>query len=189
MSSDYVIIMQGDNMKKKGFTIIELLGAITVLGILMVVATTAVASVINKEKNKVNSLAEKNIDDAAIAYFIGKKKVYMPACRAATGANPAGVNFTESDVTLFNKNYGSSFNESDTSINRTNFLNGARKTVSDTACLNLVTVGTLISQGLLEDSGGSCNKKSVVLVYKQYTNESGDESSEEVAVHQSGVCG
>ena len=56
MSSDYVIIMQGDSMKKNGFTIVELLGAIAVLGILMVVATTAVASVMNKQKNIMKSM-------------------------------------------------------------------------------------------------------------------------------------
>lgn len=189
MSSDYVIIMQGDSMKKNGFTIVELLGAIAVLGILMVVATTAVASVMNKQKNKVNAMAGQNLDDAAISYFVGKKKVYMPPCKSASGATPSGVNFSQSDVDLFNKNYGNSFNENNTSTNRTNFLNGAHKTVSDTACLNFVTVGTLIDQGLLDDSSGACNKKSVVLVYKQYTYEAGDEYSEEVAVHQTGVCG
>lgn len=176
-------------MKSKGFTIVELLGAITVLAILMVVATTAVASMMNKQKNSLNSMAEENVDDAAISYFVGKKKVYMPPCKTGSGGS---VTFTQAQVDEFNKNNASGFDETDVANNRTNFSGAS--SVADKACINFVTVKTLIDEGLLEDSSGACKKDSIILVYKKYNKESDgmggyDEHSEEVAVHEKGICG
>ena len=51
----------GDDMNKKGFTMIELLGVITILGILMVVAIPAVYQYVKKSKDLMKQLKVKQL--------------------------------------------------------------------------------------------------------------------------------
>lgn len=60
----------GDNMKnKKGFTLVELLAVIVILGIIMTIATTSVIKNINDSKEKAKYIAAKEIVEIAEAYF------------------------------------------------------------------------------------------------------------------------
>lgn len=60
----------GDNMKnKKGFTLVELLAVIVILGIIMTIATTSVIKSINDSKEKAKYIAAKEIVEIAEAYF------------------------------------------------------------------------------------------------------------------------
>lgn len=54
---------------KKGFTLIELLGVITILGIIMVIATSAVGKVIENSKIKARYIAAEEITNIAMAYM------------------------------------------------------------------------------------------------------------------------
>lgn len=66
-------------MEKKGFTLVELLVVITILGILMSVASISVVGILNREKNKLLEEMEKNLSEAAIAY-IQSEKIMLKSC-------------------------------------------------------------------------------------------------------------
>ena len=57
-------------MEKKGFTLVELLVVIAVIGIIMTVATFSVVGILNREKNKLLDEMEKNLKEAAKAYIV-----------------------------------------------------------------------------------------------------------------------
>lgn len=54
--------------KNKGFTLVELLGAIVILSVLATVATMSVTSLINKSKKGISLTAENNLVDAGVTY-------------------------------------------------------------------------------------------------------------------------
>lgn len=54
---------------KKGFTLIELLAVVVVLGLIMIIATSAVGKVIENSKIKARYIAAKEITEIAMAYM------------------------------------------------------------------------------------------------------------------------
>jgi prepilin-type N-terminal cleavage/methylation domain-containing protein len=60
-------------MKEKGFTLIELLGTIALVAIIATSAVVAVNSLINKQKEKLATVAEEHIKEASLTYFSNKK--------------------------------------------------------------------------------------------------------------------
>lgn len=79
-------------MEKKGFTLVELLVVIAVIGIIMTVATFSVVGILNREKNKLLDEMEKNLKEAAIAY-IQSEKIILKSC--STNFNPENPNSSE----------------------------------------------------------------------------------------------
>ena len=55
--------------KRKGFTLVELLAVIVILGIIMTIATTSVIKNINDSKEKAKYIAAKEIVEMSEAYF------------------------------------------------------------------------------------------------------------------------
>ncbi len=66
-------------MKKNGFTLVELLAVIGIIGILITIATASVTSILNKQKETLAYDTEKKLKDAAIAY-IQEKKIRLTSC-------------------------------------------------------------------------------------------------------------
>ena len=94
---------------KKGFTLVEILAVIVILGILMVIVSRAVMNNINESKKRVRFLAAKEITEMAEAYMVteGGNSVTVPflitqeyiesdATNPATGEN--GGDFTNQEV-------------------------------------------------------------------------------------------
>ena len=74
---------------KKGFTLVELLAVIAILGILLTVSGTAVFAVLNSSKEKLLAEQIKGLEDAAISYAISDGK-YLENCQADFDpANPS----------------------------------------------------------------------------------------------------
>ena len=65
---------------KKGFTLIELLGVITILGIIMVIATGSVLKIIENSKIKAKYIAAKEITEIAAAYMETESTRYGDNC-------------------------------------------------------------------------------------------------------------
>ncbi|MCI8575698.1 MAG: type II secretion system protein [Bacilli bacterium] len=65
--------------KKQGFTLVELLAVIGIIGILVTIASASVVSVLNKQKETLAADTEKKLKDAAIAY-IQDKKIRLTSC-------------------------------------------------------------------------------------------------------------
>ena len=67
-------------MKKKGgFTIVELLAVILVIGIIMTFAIASVTGVLSKQNEKLQGEMEKNLKEAAIAY-IQDQRIILKDC-------------------------------------------------------------------------------------------------------------
>ena len=68
-------------MKKenKGFTLVELLGAIVILSVLATVATMSVTSLINKSKKGISLTAENNLVDAGVTY-VKENNIKLAKC-------------------------------------------------------------------------------------------------------------
>ena len=74
---------------KKGFTLVELLAVIAILGILLTVSGTAVFAVLNSSQEKLLAEQIKGLEDAAISYAISDGK-YLENCPADFDpANPS----------------------------------------------------------------------------------------------------
>lgn len=55
-------------MNKKGFTLVELLAVLIVLGVIATITTTVILNQVNESKNKLNSEQIKIVQSAAIDY-------------------------------------------------------------------------------------------------------------------------
>lgn len=60
-------------MKKRGFTLPELLGVIVILAIIIGVVGMSAVSIVNKSKNQLQKEIEENLHDAAVTYAIENK--------------------------------------------------------------------------------------------------------------------
>ncbi len=68
-------------MNKKGFTLVELLAVIVVLGIIITIAGISVTSAINRSKKSVNTEIESNLEDAAVTYAIDNGNNFSGICQ------------------------------------------------------------------------------------------------------------
>ncbi len=66
--------------KKNGFTLVELLAVIVILGALMTMATLSVIGIMNKSKKDVGSFTVTQIEDAAKTYALDKNAC-NPSCK------------------------------------------------------------------------------------------------------------
>ena len=64
---------------KNGFTLVELLAVIGIIGILTLTVSTAVVSILNNQKEALAKDTEKRLKDAAISY-IQEKKIHLTKC-------------------------------------------------------------------------------------------------------------
>lgn len=65
--------------RKNGFTLVELLAVIGILGILVTIASTAVVSILSKQKETLAAESEKKLKDAAIAY-VQDRRIRLSSC-------------------------------------------------------------------------------------------------------------
>ena len=56
-------------MNKNGFTLVELLATVVILGVLITIASFSATVMINNAKKKAGSLAVTNLKEAAITYY------------------------------------------------------------------------------------------------------------------------
>ena len=73
-------------MSKKGFTLVELMAVIIILGILATLAGTAVMSIMSKSQDELLQEQIKGLGNAAVTYVIAEK-VYLESCPSTF--NPA----------------------------------------------------------------------------------------------------
>ncbi len=66
-------------INKRGFTLVELIAVISLLGLLMVVAATSVSKTLTESKNKLLEEQVKSLKDTAITY-VTNKKYYFKVC-------------------------------------------------------------------------------------------------------------
>ena len=86
----------------KGFTMVELLAVIALIGILSAGAAIAITSTIARNKEKVAQQQKETILDAAVTYIMNKK-LYVPICTRGSASNPTYVNITPAMVDTANK--------------------------------------------------------------------------------------
>lgn len=63
---------------KKGFTIVELLAVIVILSIIIVLASTASTSILNKGRKNTQEEMRNNLKEAAVTYVVGR--FYLEKC-------------------------------------------------------------------------------------------------------------
>ena len=56
-------------MNKKGFTLVELLATVVILGVLITIASFSATVMINNAKKKAGAIAVTNLKEAAITYY------------------------------------------------------------------------------------------------------------------------
>ena len=62
-------------MNKNGFTLVELLATVVILGVLITIASFSATAMINNAKKKAGSLAVSNLKEAAITYYKQNKDI------------------------------------------------------------------------------------------------------------------
>ncbi len=168
----------------KGFTLVEVMGAIAIIAILLVGGTFAVTSVMEKQKGKIREENIKNIEDAAITYVINKK-FYVPVCKKNDGTLLRLTNEqAESAIKNINAKVHSgysgirgNFSSLNSSTGLQEYISGNKTTntagvlglLQDSKCYKVISVETLIKEGFIEkadDCNVNSNKQySVILVY------------------------
>ena len=68
-------------MNKKGFTLVELLATVVILGVLITIASFSATAMINNAKKKAGSLAVSNLKEAAITYY-KQNNIKLSKCTA-----------------------------------------------------------------------------------------------------------
>lgn len=102
-------------MKRKGFTLVELLAVIVILAILIAVATPNVIGLLNKQKESSTDIVVTNLKDAAVSYAkeqIALGKLHLSACKfeinavntATANLNKGGKCVTSYSVDVLKKN-------------------------------------------------------------------------------------
>ena len=84
-------------MNKKGFTMIELMAAITLLGIMLTLAVVSVSKYLNKARNTAYKDYEKTLEGAATNYFLDHTGL-LPEINDASGTKVLAT-------TLINEDY------------------------------------------------------------------------------------
>ena len=82
--------------QKNGFTLVEVLEVIGILGVIMTISATAVIGIIKNSDKKLKNEMENNLKDAAVAYM-EEKKIYLRKC--STDFDPENPN--ASDVNCY----------------------------------------------------------------------------------------
>lgn len=57
------------NMKNKGFTLVEMIGALIILGLLLIIAVPSVAKLIGQNRKKYYESLEKTLEQQAVSYI------------------------------------------------------------------------------------------------------------------------
>ena len=78
-------------MKKNGFTLVEIISVIVVLGIIVSLATMSVLNILEDSRTKTNEYMEGDALDAALTY--GLDKLYLTKC--PTSFDPNSLKETE----------------------------------------------------------------------------------------------
>ncbi len=92
-------------INKKGFTLVELLAVITVLGVIMVIATTSVMGAIEDSRKKAKFIAAKDIVTIAASVMESKGEDYITVSSLVCGylnndvTNPDTGCYLNNDVT------------------------------------------------------------------------------------------
>lgn len=74
--------------EKNGFTLVELLAVIAILGILISAASISVVGILRRNKEKLQREMEKNLVSAAISYFEEEKTILRKCPSAFTPEHP-----------------------------------------------------------------------------------------------------
>ena len=114
----------GDNMRdKKGFTLVELLAVIVILGIIMVIATTSVIKNIKESKIKAKYMAAKDIVDIAEAYFeVETEGVTYYINKDTSDSYCNGAKESKIDCIVSAGNYEQSYGEITTMVVKVKYL-------------------------------------------------------------------
>ena len=65
------------NLNKKGYTLIELLAVILIIGLILVLSTYGIIKAVKSSKEKVTTLSEKSIKEAAETYATEKMMIVI----------------------------------------------------------------------------------------------------------------
>lgn len=143
-------------MKRKGFTLVELLAVIVVLAILVTVATPNVLGILRKQKDNTTDIVVTNLKDAAISYAkeqISLSKLHLGSCNFDINATNVDNNLNYQMVSKdkINSNLG-----------------------KGNKCVAALKISALEEIGIFDDKQGSCDKAKYVYTYK-YNNGNYDE--------------
>lgn len=84
-------------MNKKGFTLVELIAVIVVIALLITIASSSVLAIMNRGKNGLTTVTDKNLEDAAVTYAL--KHLSLPTCPTTFNLeSPTGSCFTRVKV-------------------------------------------------------------------------------------------
>ena len=89
-------------MNKKGFTLVELLATVVILGVLITIASFSATAMINNAKKKAGSLAVSNLKEAAITYY-KQNNIKLSKCTAGfmvDGDNTSSCITSANEITV-----------------------------------------------------------------------------------------
>lgn len=135
MSINNDIITLVLDMNKKGFTLVELLSVITILGLLMTVATISVNNILSNQQQKLITDQIESLGEAASSYVM-EERIVISKCSSVD------INLEEvvKNSTLLNK-----------------YKNNEK-------CLKSIKIGDIIDKGYFENNNDICNKEAYVYI-------------------------